>query len=378
MKSNKLQNGLFVLLTAGLIGSTALGAMSMKQLKELQPKVTQVSELEEKLKQMEDDKKTKEDNVKIADNYEIKSTKHISDAYINGDDSKLADTDKETLKLAKRVLKKIIKDGMTDFEKEKAVYEWMTKNIKTDSGGMTVIPIISKGVDNPGGVLKDRKAVCVGYATTFRLFMEMMEIPCKVVHNTSAYHSWDLVQLDGEWYHTDIYSDSGSTNYSHFNMSDSMQANNSESWDMDFFPPATGTKYNMAYQKREELKDIYKIPARIRKMLKKKENIVGLTFKKELSETDMKAVVEMIYTVQSVINNSEKYENYNLTGSWMTVDGKSMYAAYMYEYKPEESEEPEVPKKETKKINNIIKKAFEGDEFNTSYIDNMDDYGYGG
>lgn len=48
--------------------------------------------------------------------------------------------------------------------------------------------------------------------------MQMMDIECKVVHTTDRIHSWDEVKLDGEWYHTDIYSDAGSPNYSHFNM----------------------------------------------------------------------------------------------------------------------------------------------------------------
>ena len=68
-----------------------------------------------------------EDDVTIFDEYVIRSTKHISDAYLNGTEDTLNDRDKETLSMAKDVLGKIIKDDMNDYEKEEAVYLWLTK-----------------------------------------------------------------------------------------------------------------------------------------------------------------------------------------------------------------------------------------------------------
>ena len=72
-----------------------------------------------------------ENDVSIGD-YVIKSTTQISDAYKSGDSSKLSDKDKETLDMAKSVLDGIITDGMTAYEKELAVYRWMTSNIGFD------------------------------------------------------------------------------------------------------------------------------------------------------------------------------------------------------------------------------------------------------
>ena len=112
----------------------------------------------------------------------------------------------------------------------------------------------------PNGVLKNHEAVCVGYATTFRLFMQMLGIDCMVVHDSHLSHSWDLVKLDGQWYHTDIYSDAGSGegNFSHFNLNDEMM--NSQEWNTDFFPAADGYEYNYAYVNRTQCKDVYTIP----------------------------------------------------------------------------------------------------------------------
>ena len=70
-----------------------------------------------------------EDGFVVGGDYEIRSTAHISDAYKNGDDSQLSEEDKDTLKMAREVLDEVIEDGMTDYQKEEAVYKWMVKNI---------------------------------------------------------------------------------------------------------------------------------------------------------------------------------------------------------------------------------------------------------
>ena len=159
-----------VVLAAGVVGSTTISAFNLVTLK---------SYIAEQKK--EENPETTEDYVKIAENYEIKPTTNISDAYKSGDTSKLTDKEKETLDMAKKAIKDMkIKDSMSDFEKEKAVYDWMTKKLQQDSGALTVIPSTQEDCDNPYGVLKYHNAVCVGYATTFRMFMQMMGIECKV------------------------------------------------------------------------------------------------------------------------------------------------------------------------------------------------------
>mgnify|MGYP002657485484 FL=1 len=172
-----------VSLAAGVVGSTTISAFNLGTLK---------SSIAEQKK--EETPETTEDYVKIADNYEIKPTTNISDAYKSGDTSKLTDKEKETLDMAKKAIKDMkITDSMSDFEKEKAVYDWMTKKLQQDSGALTVIPSTQEDCDNPYGVLKYHNAVCVGYATTFRMFMQMMGIECKVEHNTEKLHIWDVV-----------------------------------------------------------------------------------------------------------------------------------------------------------------------------------------
>ena len=51
------------------------------------------------------------------------------DAYIGGDTSALSERDKETLDMAKAVIKEYITDGMTDCEKEEASFAENTKRL---------------------------------------------------------------------------------------------------------------------------------------------------------------------------------------------------------------------------------------------------------
>ena len=172
------------------------------------------------------------------------------------------------MKLAEKVLKKIIKDGMSDYEKELAVYEWIRDNIRHDDGVTVAIPTAASAVDNPYGVLAGKKAVCVGFATTFRLMMNMLDIDCMVVHDSERVHSWNLVKLDDEWYHVDLYSDAKSKTYDHFNLNDSAMESD---WNTEYFPAATGFKYTYAYVNAEDDKGIEATAKRMRDLIEEGE-----------------------------------------------------------------------------------------------------------
>ena len=63
------------------------------------------------------------------------------------------------------------------------------------------------------------KAVCNGYAHTYKLLCDLRDIPCHVVYGTSANggrHAWNVNQLDdGEWYEVDVTWDDDDLYYDH-------------------------------------------------------------------------------------------------------------------------------------------------------------------
>lgn len=274
--------------------STAFSAMAMFSVRAL----AQEAEQEEG-----EEGGTRENDVRIAGEYVIRATTAISDAYLSGDSSQLSDRDKETLAMASGILEEIISDGMDPFQKEMAVYDWMTANLNYDGGALVVIPTAGTDSDNPYGVLKYHNAVCVGYATTFRLFMQMLEIPCMVVHNSELYHSWDLVQLDGHWYHVDVYADVGTGDYSNFNLPDSVRQQQ-QSWDTDYFPAADSMACNVGWQNRRSVDSVYEVPSVLRDALNDQLGVFALSFTWELAGSEARLVDSMVSALDSGLVSS--------------------------------------------------------------------------
>ncbi|MCR5636599.1 MAG: hypothetical protein K6F76_05420 [Clostridiales bacterium] len=266
---------------------------------------------------------TQENGVTIAGQYEIKPTEAISDAYKSGDSSKLDKKQKETLKMASEVLSEIITDKMSDFEKETAVYDWMTSSLQNDTGMLVVVPATQQDCENPYGVLKYHNAVCVGYATTFRLFMQMLDLDCMVVHNNDLYHSWDLVNIDDNWYHVDIYSDAGMGGYQHFNLNDDMMLAQ-QNWDTSYFPAADSLELNKYYMSRIAVDDIYDVPAKMREEIDKKSSFVCFEFTKELSNEDMAVVQSFMDVLSNCLSNSYVEDfAFSVTQNSWTTDSKT-------------------------------------------------------
>lgn len=335
--------------------------------------IFKVKALEESAGGDETEDVAQENDVTVGGEYVIKATTQISDAYKSGNTSNLSDKDKETLNMAKSVLDEIITDGMSDYEKELAVYKWMTTNIGFDSGSMTAIPEDeSKPVDNPNGVLKNHEAVCVGYATTFRLFMQMLGIDCMVVHDSYLSHSWDLVKLDGQWYHTDIYSDAGSGegNFSHFNLNDEMM--NSQEWNTDFFPAADGYEYNYAYVNRTQCKDIYTIPEQVRAALYARQGVVSLDFGKDISDDIYNLADTIMNSVENTVVFNAGY-GVSFSWSWLEAGDDNVFCVYInYEKTEDPDVDPGVTDEIQQKIDDAVNKAFGdmGSGDSSGYSDN--------
>lgn len=54
------------------------------------------------------------------------------------------------------------------------------------------------------GALVTGDTVCKGYAMAWKVLMDRLEIPCLVVCKGDGSHLWNMVQLDGKWYHIDV------------------------------------------------------------------------------------------------------------------------------------------------------------------------------
>lgn len=346
-----------VLLVGGVGTSIGMSAWMMNTQAAQNEKVSKFID-DERARQAEEaaqESTYQEDGYKVMDKYEIRSTTQISDAYLNNDPSGLSDEDKETYDMAKAVLDEIITDGMSAYEKELAIYDWMVDNIGQGSGHIISMPGQNSESFTPRDVLLNHNAVCVGYATTFRLLANMEGMEVHIVHND--YHSWDMVKLDdGEWYQLDIYSDVNGSKYRNFNMTDE-QARNGHEWDDSALPEANGTKYSYAVQSAVEVKDLFEIPAKVRDIIKPgKSGSLFYKFPKKLTDKDLSLADQMIQIMQQAMYSVEGGDNKDLSASWVdNGEGGYVLAIYVSDYSgnSESSIGDADPKKVTEMTNKI-------------------------
>ncbi len=135
---------------------------------------------------------------------------------------------------ASEILSSIIKEGMNDHEKLLAVHDWLVDNIVYDESltYYTAYDALTRGV-----------TVCQGYSLlTYRLLNDagIETIITEGEVNTGP-HSWNMVKLDGQWYHLDVTWDDpvggdGSISYNYYLVTDD-QLRKDHTWTM-IYPPA--------------------------------------------------------------------------------------------------------------------------------------------
>lgn len=105
----------------------------------------------------------------------------------------------------------IIKSGMSQFDKVKAIHDWIVKNVDYD-----VVGIETKTADDSvyraDGALCNKLAVCQGYAEAFELLCYKAGIQAYMVYGKAGKeadkekwqpHAWNVVNIDGNWYQID-------------------------------------------------------------------------------------------------------------------------------------------------------------------------------
>ena len=86
-----------------------------------------------------------------------------------------------------------ITPDMTDFEKELYLHDTIAARVEY---------IETANAHNAYGALVEGKAVCDGYAESLQYFLQRVGINSFIV--TGGNHAWNLVEIDGNWYHTDL------------------------------------------------------------------------------------------------------------------------------------------------------------------------------
>ena len=180
-------------------------------------------------------------------------------AWQSGDQSGLSERERAILQVCRTAFDAVITEGMTDFEKELALHDWlMAHGTYDDLSRDNVAHIGRPNNTDPYGMLVGGYGICLGFATTFQLLMDLAEVECITVvgaaFGSTADHAWNLVKLDGEWYGVDVtwnnsYEDVGyDSRFTHkyFNVTSEALRESDHQWDYLNTPEATATRYQWA------------------------------------------------------------------------------------------------------------------------------------
>ena len=110
----------------------------------------------------------------------------------------------------KKVAKEIIKDGMSNLEKEIAINDYLCMSAEYDNAALENAEKNDfKYVDesfhdsfNAYGILLKKKGVCASYAASFKLLADEAGLDSIVVTgylNGNVPHAWNRVNIDGQW-----------------------------------------------------------------------------------------------------------------------------------------------------------------------------------
>lgn len=152
---------------------------------------------------------------------------------------------------AEDILDLIIAEGMKDVDKIKAVHDYIVLNTEYAYDEYLNQTLKDEHFSEEG-VLWEGKAVCQGYAYTFQLCMELLGIDSIIVEGedliSKGNHAWNMVSIDGEWYHVDTTWDDpvpdrkDMIDYKYFLVTDEVLMKDHK-WETKRYPSCTSDKY---------------------------------------------------------------------------------------------------------------------------------------
>jgi len=154
---------------------------------------------------------------------------------------------------AEEIIRTYIKPGMTEYDKEKVLHDYIVNHSQYDYENLmnNTIPHDSF---TPYGILILGRGVCQGYAEAFELLGKKAGLECQVVIgkaygvNQWSGHAWNIVKIGDRYYHLDVTFDdpvikggNGILRYNYYNLTDT-EITKDHKWDRSAYPACTATK----------------------------------------------------------------------------------------------------------------------------------------
>lgn len=130
-------------------------------------------------------------------------TYSVKDALVKKDASGYANDGKEVFDAAFAAVNQVVKDGMSEEEKVKAIHDYLIYSANYVNNGD--YQHAEKWASGAGGVLIHKEGVCNSYAIAFYMMAVSAGLDCRYVTGTAdgGGHAWNQVKVDGKWYYID-------------------------------------------------------------------------------------------------------------------------------------------------------------------------------
>ena len=130
--------------------------------------------------------------------------------------------EKELTEKVDKIISELDLDGKSDYEKIRAVYDYLTKNVRYDYDGK-----FSKEKYGESGekiahsayaAICNGVAVCQGYASALYRLLLSVGVDCRIISGDGLgmLHAWNIAAIDGVYYLLDSTWDAGQTDYEYF------------------------------------------------------------------------------------------------------------------------------------------------------------------
>lgn len=149
------------------------------------------------------------------------------------------------------IIKSIIKPGMSAFQKELTIHNYIVNSCRYDYENLLSSTIPAESY-TAYGVLVLGVGVCEGYSNAMNLLLNMAGLDCRIITGTAGGqdHAWNIVKLDdGNYYQVDVTWDDPITpsgkqilSYDYFNLTDA-QMSRDHTWNKALYPECSATKY---------------------------------------------------------------------------------------------------------------------------------------
>jgi hypothetical protein len=191
------------------------------------------------------------DYLAIQFNFELSDNYYVVRKYLYGTD--IPGDNERALRIYDVVdgfIDRYITDGMTDFDKELAVHDYIVSNCYYG------YPENKDDAYTAYGALVLGRSVCDGYAEAFFVIMSCLGVDCDIVVGSTdeGLHAWNQVALGGEWYNIDLTWDDSLPDmgnyikHTYVNVADDV-LERTHIWQKQFYRECTEDTYNF-YSKK--------------------------------------------------------------------------------------------------------------------------------